>query len=536
MASAEDREMMERISRLAGQINRHRNQQAGIAPAPSVRPHHHHRTSTDRSPASPPRTDAPRDAGHTPTWRRGGFPHRGGHSGARMPVYRNRTLILNGGPQQGQPGDAESGATSDASTSSWVTKNDRHLQLINSSVYKKDAQARTVALEQTRRQKLALRDKQERAKLISHLNRMVNSGGFGPANQQTPAADKYEIAVQGVRFVVAKNGSKLVRAPGASPPHARLSQATHMGVGDGNAAKATPKMAVIGGVKFYRSKNGNLYRHGIVKAQRYVSWDRGTGRLTPAISSDRQSGAVRKLSVPCKQFSMTGNSNTISSTDRPSRSLSDRASVSHAVKYLLTKPQQLTGSCPQGPRCRYIHDPHRVAICKEFLQQGECAHGDNCDLSHDPTPERTPTCLHFARDSCTKPDCRYAHVKVSPAAPVCRDFGFYGFCAQGARCADRHVFECPDFSNTGVCKIKGCKLPHRERASVLRREGGGGGGRGLSSGGSGDNDHEMEDVSSDDDGESIDDDDVDSDEVDEFIGQDEDGALEVAAQKDFIEL
>jgi len=30
-------------------------------------------------------------------------------------------------------------------------------------------------------------------------------------------------------------------------------------------------MAVIGGVKFYRSKNGNLYRHGIVKAQRYVS-------------------------------------------------------------------------------------------------------------------------------------------------------------------------------------------------------------------------------------------------------------------------
>src|SRR4029450_13381840 len=102
----------------------------------------------------------------------------------------------NGGPQQGQPGDAESGATSDASTSSWVTKNDRHLQLINYSVYKKDAQARTVALEQTRRQKLALRDKQDRAKLISHLNRMVNSGGFGPANQQTPAADKYETAVQ----------------------------------------------------------------------------------------------------------------------------------------------------------------------------------------------------------------------------------------------------------------------------------------------------------------------------------------------------
>ncbi|KAL2165939.1 hypothetical protein VTG60DRAFT_3581 [Thermothelomyces hinnuleus] len=437
MTSAEDREMMERISRLAGQINRHKNQQAGVGPARHARTHHH--------------------GGYSSGWRSGGFPHRGGHSSARMPVYRNRTLILNNGTQQSRSGDpADSGATSDASSSSWVTKNDRHLQLINSNVYKKDAQARAAAMEQTRRQKLANRDKQERAKLINHLNRMANSGGFGAANQQAIGDNKYEIAVQGVRFVVAKNGSKLVRVPG-----------------DGNSAKATPKMAVIGGVKFYRSKNGNLYRHGVVKAQ-------------------RQSGAVKKVNVPCKQFSMTG-------------------------------------SCTLGPRCRYVHDPHKVAICKDFLQQGECPSGDNCDLSHEPTPERTPTCLHFARDNCTKPDCKYAHVKVSPAAPVCRDFGFYGYCQKGAGCSDRHVFECPDFSNTGVCKIKGCKLPHRERASVLRR--------GASSRDqSGMEDEEMEDLSSDDDGESIDEDDVDSDEVDEFIGQDENGGLDFAAQKDYIEL
>lgn len=170
-----------------------------------------------------------------------------------------------------------------------------------------------------------------------------------------------------------------------------------------------------------------------------------------------------------------------------------------------------------------------MAICREFLQQGECANGDNCDLSHDPIPERTPTCLHFARDSCTKPDCRYAHVKVSSAATVCRDFGFYGYCRKGASCTDRHVWECPDFSNTGVCKNKGCKLPHRERASVLRR------GASASNGNS-NGDDEMEDVSSDD--ESIDDDDIDSDEVDEFIGHDKDGdgGLAFAEQQDFIEL
>ncbi|KAK4154651.1 hypothetical protein C8A00DRAFT_42593 [Chaetomidium leptoderma] len=478
MSSAEDREMMERIGRLAGQINRHRNQQAGFVPAPPARPHH---------------------PGYSSGWRRGGFPHRGGHTGARMPVYRNRSLVLNNGSQQNPSGDADSGATSDASTSSWVTKNDRHLQLINSNVYKKDAQARTAAIEQTRRQKLAMRDKQERAKLISHLNRMVNSGGFGTAANQQTAADKYEIAVQGVRFVVAKNGSKLVKVPG-----------------DGNSAKATPKMAVIGGVRFYRSKNGNLYRHGIVKAQRYVSWDLGAGQLTP-VFYDRQSGAVRKVDVPCKQFSMTGNSIFLDRRPHRATSLSLRPGF---------------GSCTQGPRCRYVHDPHKVAICKDFLQQSECLNGGNCDLSHDPIPERTPTCLHFGRDSCTKPDCKYAHVKVSPAAPVCRDFGFYGYCAKGANCPDRHAFECPDFTNTGTCKIKGCKLPHRERASVLRR---GAGARDLSNM----EDEEMGDVSSDDDdddGESIDDDDVDSDEVDEFIGTDEDGGLDFAEQKDFIEL
>ncbi|AEO54441.1 hypothetical protein MYCTH_2297028 [Thermothelomyces thermophilus ATCC 42464] len=485
MTSAEDREMMERISRLAGQINRHKNQQAGVGPARHARTHHH--------------------GGYSSGWRSGGFPHRGGHSSARMPVYRNRTLILNNGTQQSRSGDPDSGATSDASSSSWVTKNDRHLQLINSNVYKKDAQARAAAMEQTRRQKLANRDKQERAKLISHLNRMANSGGFGAANQQAVGDNKYEIAVQGVRFVVAKNGSKLVRVPG-----------------DGNSAKATPKMAVIGGVKFYRSKNGNLYRHGVVKAQRYVSWHLRAGQLTPAISG-RQSGAVKKVNVPCKQFSMTGNIQHFLDR-RPERHPPDRASVSDPR---LTNRD--TGSCTLGPRCRYVHDPHKVAICKDFLQQGECPSGDNCDLSHEPTPERTPTCLHFARDNCTKPDCKYAHVKVSPAAPVCRDFGFYGYCQKGAGCSDRHVFECPDFSNTGVCKIKGCKLPHRERASVLRR--------GASSRDqSGMEDEEMEDLSSDDDGESIDEDDVDSDEVDEFISQDENGGLDFAAQKDYIEL
>ncbi|KAK0723980.1 hypothetical protein B0T21DRAFT_372935 [Apiosordaria backusii] len=398
--SAEDREVMERIARLASQINRHKNQRAGLVPPPPFRAQH--RMSIDSRNAHRADIDVLQDTGYYRGSHRG-HPYRGHHAAPRPVVYRNRTLVLNDPPRSSRSYD-DPGASSDTSTGSWVHNNERHRQMINSSVYEQGAPSRRQALDQTRQQQLATMNRQERAKLISHLSRLENSGGYGTANQQN-VAGKYVITVDGIQFTVTKQGSKLVKVPG-----------------DGNSAKATPRMAVVGGVKFYRSKNGNLYRHGIVKAQ-------------------QQSGAVKKLNVPCKQFSMTA-------------------------------------------------------------------------------------CVHYARDSCTKSDCKYAHVKVSTAAPVCRSFGFYGYCEGGADCPERHVFECPDFSNTGTCKTRGCKLPHRERASVLRK---------ASSSKS--EDVEMEDVSSDDDdGESIDDYDVDSDEVDEFIGEDETGGLDFTEQKDFIEL
>lgn len=147
-----------------------------------------------------------------------------------------------------------------------------------------------------------------------------------------------------------------------------------------------------------------------------------------------------------------------------------------------------------------------MAACKDFLKDGKCARGESCDLSHELTAERVPNCLHFAKGHCTNPDCHYTHSKADPGAPVCEAFGFRGYCERGAACTGRHVFECPDFSNTGSCKNKGCKLLHRERASVLRTNAKA--------------DEEMEDLSSED--EPADSDDVDSDEVAEFIDADSD--------------
>jgi hypothetical protein len=267
--SAEDQAMMARITELAGRINRHKNQQSGLGSPQASQHVANHRRFNAQSRVIHPPVDSLLDTGYSSGWRRGAHPYRGHHS-ARVPVYRNRTLVLNGNSQN-KPAETDSGGTSDASTSSWVTKTDRHLQLINSSVYEKESQARTRAIEQTRRQKRTMRDERERAKLVSHLNHMANNGAMATLGQSS--TDKYEIAIQGIRFVVAKNGSKLVKVPGAFRPHVASRSASHTLPGPGNSIETTPKVAVVGGVRFYRSKNGNLYRHGIVKAQRYVARD-----------------------------------------------------------------------------------------------------------------------------------------------------------------------------------------------------------------------------------------------------------------------
>lgn len=147
--------------------------------------------------------------------------------------------------------------------------------------------------------------------------------------------------------------------------------------------------------------------------------------------------------------------------------------------------------------------------------------GEYCDLSHELTPERVPNCLHFAKGNCSNSDCQYSHSAALPSSPVCEAFGYYGYCDKGAQCTQRHVFECPGFSNTGTCKIKGCKLLHRERASVLRNQA------------RQDKDDAMDDISSDE--ELADSDDVDSDEVAEFLEADEDDS-DFENSKDFIAL
>ncbi|KAH7492928.1 hypothetical protein FOMA001_g1109 [Fusarium oxysporum f. sp. matthiolae] len=416
--SEEERELLARISQVAGQINRHKNQQAGSRGSPSHHPAHH-RQNSYRHASSP-------------------YPARHNRIGRHPTAHHHRTLHLNG-----DNSTASRSASSGAETPpGWVSRTDRHRQLINANVYEKETQNRAKAIEQTRQRKISGRRQREKAQFNEFLKHQATA-----SSAQTNPADRNVLTIEGAQFRVMDGGKKLVKIPDAL-----------------NSSSRTPKFATVAGVKFYRTKTGNLV------ANRFVN-------------DQRRTGAVKKINQPCKIFSTTG-------------------------------------SCTKGPRCRYIHDPNKVALCKDILKDGQCVNGESCDLSHDMTPERTPNCLHYAKGHCAKADCPYTHSKASPAAPVCRNFGFNGYCEMGAECTDRHVFECPDFSNTGRCKVKGCKLPHRERASVLRNTTNAAG-------------EPLGDISSDD--EAADSDDVDSDEVAEFIDADSD-LSDFEEQKDFLSI
>lgn len=135
------------------------------------------------------------------------------------------------------------------------------MQLINSSIYDKETQARNKAMEETRRQKALQKDQQEKQKIERHLNTLTSGAGQA-ANQLR------ELSINGLRFQVADGGSKLLRIRGENHDYRAYLFSCSQLLGVTDSASTTPKHANVGGVTFLRSKNGNLYRRGIVKAKR----------------------------------------------------------------------------------------------------------------------------------------------------------------------------------------------------------------------------------------------------------------------------
>ena len=125
------------------------------------------------------------------------------------------------------------------------------------------------------------------------------------------------------------------------------------------------------------------------------------------------------------------------------------------------------GRCSRGAKCKFIHDPKRIALCTRFLR-GTCKVTD-CPFSHDVSAEKMPVCSYFLKGICNRDKCPYSHVKVSMDAEPCPDF-MSGYCPLGNNCRKRHTLLCPEFQKTGQCsKGKRCPLKHPVKAQKRKR-------------------------------------------------------------------
>ena len=231
--SEEDQELLQKISKISGKayqvlqrptaltnehrghINLHKTQatparndlNSGLAPS---RPWNRYPQALSNHPST-----APWRSSRVAPYSRGRGRGRAGRIVANP--HRNRTLVLNNVstlslPSAGGPSpdcnktfrSEDEEPISVQSTDRWVTKRDRHMQLINSLVYDKETQARNKAMEETRRQKALENGQREKHKIARHLKSLTFCAG-----QASDVAR--EVTIDGLRFRVDDGGSKLVR-------------------------------------------------------------------------------------------------------------------------------------------------------------------------------------------------------------------------------------------------------------------------------------------------------------------------------------
>ncbi|KAJ2657675.1 hypothetical protein IWW48_004420 [Coemansia sp. RSA 1200] len=210
-------------------------------------------------------------------------------------------------------------------------------------------------------------------------------------------------------------------------------------------------------------------RRIVVDGEEYVFTGKGNNKLVRASSintnTDISAGSIANpVETPPQRYQQTqthvlGKTNRGVSIDGVDYVRTKRGSlVRVGALQLLSKRATRTSKTGQ----RRKRPATRTRICTKYMI-GKCEKSeDECKYSHNPTPETAPVCVHFQRGACADPeDCLFVHVAVNPNAPICRDFVYKGFCAKGARCLHRHVWECPDWVEKGKCTTRRrCRLPH----------------------------------------------------------------------------
>ncbi|KAL8869744.1 MAG: hypothetical protein Q9174_004043, partial [Haloplaca sp. 1 TL-2023] len=192
----------------------------------------------------------------------------------------------------------------------YVTKHGRHKQLINTSVLERVTTRRKQGVEESQQRKVLTTNQWEQRRMNQYVKGLhPDHTGTVSHKATSQATSAHEIEIDGMRFELQKNGSKLLRVPGPA-----------------DALRSTPKRIVVHGVTFVRSKQGNLYRSGVVGASKYVSRqpemdaillgrqaamdEQGNGLIF-----SRSLGKANKNPSLCKRFTKTGNDSDLSSDE-----------------------------------------------------------------------------------------------------------------------------------------------------------------------------------------------------------------------------
>jgi hypothetical protein len=221
------------------------------------------------------------------------YPSRG-FSGRPAAAHRNRTLHLNASASASGSASSSAAPSPAPTTPGWVSKNDRHRQLINANIYEKESQNRAKAIEETRQRKIKEQRHREKKRFGEYLRRQAAADGFPGTSMSANSTVTNEISVNGIRFRVLDGGKKLVKAPGKfyDYPFYFVAVVINALLDDHTSPTMTPKMTVIAGVKFHRTKTGNLVAQRIVKDHRYVHVPKTIMMLTPTVDLVRSKNLI----------------------------------------------------------------------------------------------------------------------------------------------------------------------------------------------------------------------------------------------------
>lgn len=237
----EEAELQAKIAAIAGRINQHKQHQSGALYPPSGQRYQY---------AAPPS----RSYTHRSPYARGGrVPH--------TQIHRNRTLVLGG--TQTPPSSTSGTATpstppvpnSAAPTESFVsTRGAGTNSLMKKDTFDREQKQRLERKDQRRAAKRQKLNRDEKIKLMQHVRTASTSGSR-------------EMIVEGLRFQLRDDGSKLIRISGEhNVLRGKAPFGLSLSASDPSASnRDTPKQVQIAGVDFVRTRNGNLVRANAVR-------------------------------------------------------------------------------------------------------------------------------------------------------------------------------------------------------------------------------------------------------------------------------